>query len=102
MQRILAWLFLAVATGFVNTSAAEGLTGSKRANIIVILADDLGYGDVGFHNCPDIPTPQIDRIARDGIRCTNGYASAPICSPSRAGLLTGRYQQRFGHESNPA
>jgi arylsulfatase A-like enzyme len=102
MQRILAWSLLAIATGLVPTSAAEGLSRSKRANIIVILADDLGYGDVGFHNCRDIPTPQLDSIARDGIRCTNGYASAPICSPSRAGLLTGRYQQRFGHESNPA
>ncbi len=69
-------------------------------NIIVILADDLGYGDVGFNGCPDIPTPNIDSIAANGVLCTNGYATHPFCSPSRAGLMTGRYQQRFGYENN--
>src|SRR5213079_2159304 len=70
-------------------------------NIIVILADDLCYGDVGFNGCPDIPTPNIDSLAANGVLCTSGYATHPFCSPSRAGLLTGRYQQRFGHENNP-
>src|SRR5438105_12982317 len=70
-------------------------------NIIVILADDLGYGDVGFNGCADIPTPNIDSLAANGALCTNGYACHPFCSPSRAGLITGRYQQRFGHETNP-
>jgi len=70
-------------------------------NIIVILADDLGYGDVGFNGCLDIPTPNIDSIAANGVLCTNGYVTHPFCSPSRAGLLTGRYQQRFGYENNP-
>jgi arylsulfatase A-like enzyme len=65
------------------------------------LADDLGYADVGFHGCRDIPTPNIDALARGGVRCSNGYVSAPYCSPTRAGLLTGRYQQKFGHEFNP-
>jgi len=67
----------------------------------VILADDLGYADVGFNGCADIPTPHIDSLARDGARFTSGYVSHPYCSPTRAGLLSGRYQQRFGHEANP-
>jgi arylsulfatase A-like enzyme len=98
---VIAIIAVLVTTGLVPAMAGAELSGPRRPNILVILADDLGYGDVGFHHCRDIPTPQIDRIAHEGIRCTNGYVSAPICSPSRAGLLTGRYPQRFGHESNP-
>jgi arylsulfatase A-like enzyme len=75
---------------------------TKRPNILVILADDLGYADVGFQGCKDIPTPNLDQLAARSVRCTNGYVSHPFCSPTRAGLLTGRYQQRFGHENNPA
>jgi arylsulfatase A-like enzyme len=62
----------------------------------------MGFGDVGFHGCKDIPTPNLDALAASGVRFTNGYVSGPYCSPTRAGLLTGRYQQRFGHEFNPA
>lgn len=80
---------------------AETRTAGKP-NIIVIMADDLGYADVGFTGGKDIPTPNIDSIARSGVRFTNGFVSHPYCSPSRAGLLTGRYQHRFGHECNPA
>jgi arylsulfatase A-like enzyme len=72
-----------------------------RPNILVILADDLGYADLGFQGCKDIPTPNLDGLARSGVRCTSGYVSHPFCSPTRAGLITGRYQQRFGHENNP-
>jgi arylsulfatase A-like enzyme len=72
-----------------------------KPNILVIVADDLGYGDIGVHGGKDVPTPNIDALAASGMRCTNGYVSAPYCSPSRAGLLTGRYQTRFGHEFNP-
>lgn len=74
---------------------------ARKPNILVILADDLGYADLGFQGCKDIPTPHLDSLARSGVRCTNGYVSHPFCSPTRAGLLTGRYQQRFGHENNP-
>ena len=74
---------------------------APRPNILVILADDLGYADVGFNGCKDIPTPNLDRLAKQGVRCTSGYVTHPFCSPSRAGLLIGRYQQRFGHENNP-
>jgi arylsulfatase A-like enzyme len=73
----------------------------RKPNIVILLADDLGFADVGFHGCKDIPTPNIDSIARNGVRFTNGYVSGPYCSPTRAGLLTGRYQNRFGHEFNP-
>lgn len=70
---------------------------AAKPNIIVIVADDLGYGDLSSYGSP-YPTPNIDQIARDGVRFTQGYATAALCSPSRAALMTGRYQQRFGHE----
>jgi arylsulfatase A-like enzyme len=74
---------------------------ARVPNIIFILADDLGYGDISLHGSKDIATPHIDSIARNGVRCTSGYVSCPYCSPTRAAFLTGRYQQRFGHEFNP-
>jgi arylsulfatase A-like enzyme len=74
---------------------------ARRPNFIVLLADDYGYGDVGCYGSKDIRTPHIDSIARNGARFTDGYVTAALCSPSRAGLLSGRYQQRFGHEFNP-
>jgi len=70
----------------------------KRPNVVVILADDMGYGDLSSYGCQLIETKHIDSIARDGVRFTDGYSTAPLCSPSRAGLVTGRYQQRFGFE----
>ncbi len=72
-----------------------------RPNILLIVGDDMGYADVGFHGCKDIATPHLDALAAAGARFTNGYVSGPYCSPTRAGLLTGRYQTRFGHEFNP-
>lgn len=66
------------------------------------MADDLGYADVGFNGGKDIPTLHLDALAKNSVRCTSGYVTHPFCSPTRAGLLTGRYQQRFGHENNPA
>jgi arylsulfatase A-like enzyme len=80
---------------------AAATAATRRPNIIVILADDLGYGDLGFQDSKDIPTPNLDQLARSGVRFTNAYVSHPFCSPTRAGLMTGRYQQRFGHENNP-
>lgn len=73
----------------------------RKPNIVVILADDLGFSDTGFTGCRDIPTPNLDRLRAQGVRFANSYVSHPFCSPTRAGLLTGRYQQRFGHENNP-
>lgn len=80
--------------------AAAPARSSARPNILYLLADDLGYADIGAQGCADVPTPNIDSIANNGVRFTNGYVSAPVCSPSRAGLITGRYQTRFGHEFN--
>ena len=94
MKRFLA-IFSIVLLGASLAWAVE------RPNILVIVADDLGYGDIGVQGRQAVPTPNIDALAASGIRCTNGYVSAPYCSPSRAGLLTGRYQTRFGHEFNP-
>ena len=71
-----------------------------RPNIVLLFADDLGYGELGCQGNPEIPTPHIDSIAAGGVRFTNGYVTASYCSPSRAGLLTGRYQTRFGYELN--
>ncbi|MBS1825672.1 MAG: sulfatase [Acidobacteria bacterium] len=86
-------------------SAVSGLTAgvaqsTRPPNIVLILADDLGYGELGCQGNGEIPTPNIDSIAINGARFTNGYVSAPVCCPSRAGLITGRYQTRFGHERN--
>jgi arylsulfatase A-like enzyme len=72
-----------------------------RPNVLVIVSDDHGYADGGFQGANDIPTPHLDRLAAAGVRFTAGYVSHPFCSPTRAGLMTGRYQQRFGHETNP-
>ena len=92
-------IFYACVLGFMSISQAEA---SPKPNILIIVGDDLGYADVGFHGCKDVPTPNLDALAASGVRFTNGYVSGPYCSPTRAGLLTGRYQQRFGHEFNPS
>ena len=90
-----------MACTFIVSGTLQAQLSAEHPNIVVILADDLGYGDVGFNGCRDIPTPNIDSLARNGVRCTDAYATHPFCSPSRAALLTGRYQQRFGHEHQP-
>ena len=74
--------------------------GSPPPNLIILFSDDAGYADFGFQGSEAIRTPQLDRLAASGVRFTNGYVTASVCSPSRAGMLTGRYQQRFGHELN--
>lgn len=86
------------ATGLTSLASAE--SAEARPNVIVILSDDQGYSDLSIHNLrKDIKTPHLDQLARDGILFADGYVTAPQCSPSRAGLLTGRYQQRFGLDS---
>ena len=93
-------LSLAVAALMLANSL---LAADRRApNVIVIITDDQGYGDTGFNGCKDIPTPNLDRIAATGVVCTSAYVTFSVCSPSRAGLMTGRYPQRFGFERNPA
>lgn len=82
--------------------ACTPIMGAAKPNILLIIGDDMGYADVGFHGSKEIPTPSLDALAASGVRFTSGYVSGPYCSPTRAGLLTGRYQTRFGHEFNPA
>ena len=79
---------------------AFALAADQKPNILIFLCDDTGYGEFGFQGGKDIPTPHIDSIAKNGVRFTQGYVAATYCSPSRAGLLTGRYPTRFGHEFN--
>ncbi len=69
---------------------------AEKPNVVFILADDLGYGDLGCYGCPDIRTPNLDRLAKDGVRLTDFYANAMVCTPTRCALMTGRYQQRIG------
>lgn len=74
---------------------------AAQPNVLVIIADDLGYADIGVHGGKEVATPNMDALAASGVRGTSGYVSAPYCSPSRAGFLTGKAQTRFGHEFNP-
>ena len=83
-------------------SLATIAVAGDRPNVLIVVADDLGYADLGFQGCKDISTPNLDGLAKSGVKCISGYVTHPFCSPTRAALLTGRYQQRFGHENNPA
>lgn len=82
--------------GFLGTAAAWFLPAAERPNVILIVADDLGYGDLGCYGADDIPTPHIDRLARSGWRLTSFYVSQPVCTASRASLLSGCYANRIG------
>lgn len=79
-----------------------GAASANQPNIVLVLADDMGWGDVGYHDIEDIITPSIDRIASEGVQFTQGYVTSSVCGPSRAGLLTGRYQQAYGMGENPS
>ena len=95
---ILIAVILAAPT--VGLPAASAQSPAGRPNVVLIVADYMGYGDIGPHGVTDIRTPAIDRLAREDVRILNAYGPAPICSPSRVGLLTGRYPQRAGFEDN--
>src|SRR5436305_13578883 len=90
-----------LATFLIITAVSMvGAADAKTPNILFIVGDDMGYADEGFQGCQDIPTPHLDALAKASVRCTNGYVSGPYCSPTRAGLMTGRYQTRYAHELN--
>lgn len=95
--------YFALSLFFVFSSnlLAQDRTAADKPNVIIILTDDQGYADVGFNGSTEIPTPGIDRIAKNGVVFTSGYVSYAVCGPSRAGLLTGRYQDKFGFAKNP-
>ncbi|WP_430454698.1 sulfatase-like hydrolase/transferase [Rhodopirellula europaea] len=94
--RCIACVTLATLTLYWQSTAV-----SSQPNLVVIIADDLGYGETGMMGNAEIPTPAIDALARSGVRCTSGYVTSSYCSPSRAGFLSGRYQSRFGYDLNP-
>jgi len=96
MMKAITLTFLA----FWAVCAAAQVKSPNKPNVIVIVSDDAGYADFGCYGGRQIPTPNIDAIAKEGTRFTDAYVSASVCAPSRAGLLTGRYQQRFGFEHN--
>lgn len=89
-------LFITFSLLSLQLAAAE-----QKPNILVIVSDDQGYVDAGFQGGKQAVTPHLDKLAASGLRCTQGYVTYPVCSPSRAGLLTGRHQAKFGHENNP-
>ena len=84
-----------VALAFTAPSAQS----PPRPNVVIFIMDDLGYGDIGSYGAPDVKTPNIDRLAREGVKLTDFYANHANCSPTRTGFITGRYQQRYGIES---
>src|SRR5213596_2331603 len=98
--RGLCFLAVAAAASMLTAPSAAAGKDARKPNVLIILADDLGYADVGFQGCKDIPTPHLDALAKAGVICANGYVTCPVCAPTRAGLLTGRYQQRWGFEDN--
>ena len=101
-NRLLAVFALLLACQAVPARGGDASRpADRKPNVIIFLADDEGYGELGCQGNKEIPTPHIDSIAKNGVRFTQGYVSGTYCSPTRAGLLTGRYQTRFGHEFNP-
>jgi arylsulfatase A len=92
-RQILIWLGFVLVLGCL---LAESKAQTERPNVVLILADDMGYGDLGCYGCPDIRTPHIDSLAKHGVRLTSFYSNGPECTPTRTGLMTGRYQQRVG------
>ena len=92
----LGWLLVGCSCSVETPDAVE----AERPNIVLIFADDLAYADLGIQGSRDVLTPHIDRLAREGVRCTSGSVTAPQCRPTRAGILTGRSQCRFGMEMN--
>ncbi|HVH25266.1 MAG TPA: sulfatase-like hydrolase/transferase [Vicinamibacterales bacterium] len=93
MRRPAACFIVAVLFGVVSSAAQSQPPTPSRPNVVLIVTDDVGYGDIGSYGAPDIKTPNIDRLAKDGVKLTDFYA-APLCTPTRAALMTGRYQQR--------
>lgn len=98
LYRILAFSFMVAAAVVSRYSDNAAAAEQHRPNLVFILADDLGYGDLGCYGCPDIRTPRLDRLAAEGVRFTDAYSNGSVCSPTRAAFMTGRYQQRIGLE----
>jgi arylsulfatase A-like enzyme len=97
---------LSIAAVAIGSQLASGSLAARRGiaplatrpNVVLVIMDDIGYGDLGSYGVSDAKTPNLDRLAREGVRLTDGYANGPVCSPTRAALISGRYQQRVGIE----
>src|SRR5688572_5295412 len=90
---IVLLLVVLVARSITDGASSAQPAQTSKPNVVLIMTDDAGYGDIGSYGAPDVRTPHIDSLARDGVRLTDFYA-APMCTPTRAALITGRYQQR--------
>ena len=95
-RRSFLTVLIAVAGFSFWNCANDDARADERPNIILLLADDLGYGDLSCFGSPAVKTPNIDRLATEGLRCNRFYAGSAVCSPTRASVLTGRYPLRFG------
>jgi len=95
-------LYIGLLVFCLQVSCSSDTSIENRPNIIVMLVDDAGYADFGFAGSKDLKTPHIDQLANNGVVFTDAHVSASVCGPSRAGIITGRYQQRFGFECNPS
>lgn len=100
MYKILPLLFVFLCSGLLHGQTDAPRPAGNKPNFILIVADDLGFADLGFNGSTQIKTPYIDQLARTGVIFTEGYVSSPVCSPSRAGLMTGINQVSFGHDNN--
>jgi arylsulfatase A-like enzyme len=98
MNRLFICLFAILLAPFTCLHSATAPQLPARPNILIILTDDMGYADIGVNGCKDIPTPHIDSLAKRGVRFTDAYANGSFCTPTRAALMAGRYQQRSGNE----
>jgi len=94
-------LFLFICLVFAG-GAQTSVSNSGKPNFILIVADDLGFADLSLNGSKQIQTPNIDQLAKEGINFTQGYVSAPVCAPSRAGLMTGKNQVEYGFDNNLA
>src|SRR3970040_1503334 len=97
MHRIVLLTAVLAAAGSIGPAGAQS-GDLRRPNVVLIMTDDVGYGDFGSYGAPDVKTPHIDSLARDGVRLTDFYANGATCTPTRTGLISGRYQQRFALE----
>jgi arylsulfatase A-like enzyme len=96
MKKAFTWM----AAGAVSAPVAGFSAQAQKPNVLLILVDDMGYGDAGFTGSKEIPTPHLDSIAANGVQFTSGYVTAPQCAPSRSGMLSGKYQNRINCEHN--
>ena len=99
MYRIALLTAALTATVTATPVGAQGGNDSQRPNVVLVITDDVGYGDFGSYGAPDIRTPHVDSLAKDGVRLTDFYANGATCTPTRTGLISGRYQQRVGLEA---